>query len=89
MNDHDHQIRRRGTFVLIGFLLVAGFFLITEHTAHFFGLLPYLIRKREFRRTLRAWRADFADQDAVSAGSAFWAAKLNGNRSSISASGLR
>jgi hypothetical protein len=43
MNDHDHQIRRRGTFVLIGFLLVAGFFLITEHTAHFFGLLPYLI----------------------------------------------
>ena len=43
MDDHDHLMRRRGTIVLIGFLLVAGYFLITEHTAHFFGVLPYLI----------------------------------------------
>ena len=43
MDEHDHRMRKRGTIVLIGFLLVAGFFLITEHTAHFFGVLPYLI----------------------------------------------
>ncbi len=29
--------------VLCGFLAVAGFFLITEHTAHVFGALPYLL----------------------------------------------
>jgi hypothetical protein len=26
-----------------GFLAVVGFFLITEHTAHVFGILPYLL----------------------------------------------
>jgi len=30
-------------WVLIGFLAIAAFFLITEHTAHVFGVLPYLI----------------------------------------------
>ena len=30
-------------FVLCGFLAVAGFFLITEHTAHVLGALPYLL----------------------------------------------
>ncbi len=29
--------------VLCGFLAVAGFFLITEHTAHVLGVLPYLL----------------------------------------------
>ncbi|HEV2545970.1 MAG TPA: DUF2933 domain-containing protein [Stellaceae bacterium] len=29
--------------VLCGFLVVAGFFLLTEHTAHVFGALPYLL----------------------------------------------
>jgi len=29
--------------VVCGFLLVAGFFLLTEHTAHVFGALPYLL----------------------------------------------
>ena len=43
MDEHDHRMRRRGRIVLVGFLLVAGFFLVTEHTAHFFGVLPYLI----------------------------------------------
>ena len=28
--------------VLCGFLVVAAFFLLTEHTAHVFGVLPYL-----------------------------------------------
>jgi hypothetical protein len=27
--------------VLIVFLAIATFYLVTEHTAHFFGLLPY------------------------------------------------
>ena len=29
--------------VLLVFLAVAGFYLVTEHTAHFFGALPFLI----------------------------------------------
>lgn len=35
---------RSGTgLVLIAFLAIAGFLLIAEHTAHFFGLLPYAL----------------------------------------------
>ena len=26
----------------IGFALIAAFFLLTEHRAHFFGIIPYL-----------------------------------------------
>lgn len=33
----------RWNIAWIGFALVAVFFLITEHTAHFFGALPYLL----------------------------------------------
>jgi len=29
--------------VICGFLLIAAFFLLTEHTAHVFGVLPYLL----------------------------------------------
>lgn len=29
--------------VLIGFLAIAGFFLVTEHAAHLFGALPWLL----------------------------------------------
>jgi hypothetical protein len=28
---------------MCGFLLVAGFYLLTEHTAHFWGVLPFLL----------------------------------------------
>lgn len=35
--------KSRSTLVLCGFLLVAGFYLITEHTAHVLGALPYLL----------------------------------------------
>ena len=28
---------------LIGFLAIAAFFLFTEHRAHFFGILPFLL----------------------------------------------
>jgi hypothetical protein len=33
----------RGKIVLMGFLAIAGFYLLTEHTAHVFGVLPYLL----------------------------------------------
>ena len=29
--------------VACGFFIVAGFFLLTEHTAHVFGVLPWLL----------------------------------------------
>ena len=35
--------RFRSSLVLIGFLIVAGFFLATEHRAHVFGILPFLL----------------------------------------------
>lgn len=33
----------RANIVLIGFLAIAGFYLVTEHTAHLFGALPWLL----------------------------------------------
>lgn len=41
--DHRPASRWRGTIVLAVFLGIAGFFLITEHRAHVFGFLPYLL----------------------------------------------
>ncbi len=35
--------KSRTGMVLLVFLAIAAFFLITEHTAHFFGLLPYAL----------------------------------------------
>lgn len=32
----------RGMWVCVGFLAIAGFFLLTEHRAHSFGALPLL-----------------------------------------------
>lgn len=49
MQPHDGQHehvplwRTRSGIVLCGFLLVAGFYLLTEHTTHVFGVLPYLL----------------------------------------------
>jgi hypothetical protein len=52
MNGHDHQQHqgegggRRGLsskWVFIGFLLIAGYFLLTEHRAHFIQFLPFLL----------------------------------------------
>ena len=40
---YDDPTPRRGKWVLLGFMLIAGFFLFTEHWAHFLGFLPYLI----------------------------------------------
>ncbi len=45
-----HESRKGGSFlrsrsglVLLAFLAIAGFYLVTEHTAHVFGVLPYLL----------------------------------------------
>ena len=35
--------KSRAGFVTCGFLLIAGFFLLTEHWAHALGVLPYLL----------------------------------------------
>ena len=35
--------RPRTGFVTIAFLAIAAFYLITEHTAHVFGLLPFAL----------------------------------------------
>ena len=42
-NQQSSFWRSRTGVVLIGFLAVAGFFLITEHTAHVLGALPWLL----------------------------------------------
>jgi len=34
---------RKMNLVLLGFLIVGAFFLLTEHTAHLLGVLPFLI----------------------------------------------
>jgi hypothetical protein len=39
----DERQFNRGRWVLLGFLVVAAFFLWTEHRAHFRGVLPYLL----------------------------------------------
>lgn len=39
---HD-QPRSWSTIILLAFLAIGGFFLITEHAAHLFGVLPYLL----------------------------------------------
>lgn len=33
----------RPLVALLGFLLIIGFFLFTEHRAHLYGYLPYLL----------------------------------------------
>ena len=47
--NHEHQSEPAGgrqskfRLALLIFLAVAGFFLFTEHRAHLFGILPYLL----------------------------------------------
>lgn len=36
-------LRSKAVWALIAFLAIAAFFLITAHTAHFFGLLPFAL----------------------------------------------
>ncbi len=47
--NHEHQsengswLGSRRSLVLIVFLAIISFFLFTEHRAHLFGILPYLL----------------------------------------------
>jgi hypothetical protein len=48
--DHSASHEQRGGFFssrwnigLVVFLAIAGFYLVTEHTAHLFGVLPLLL----------------------------------------------
>jgi hypothetical protein len=50
MNMHEHPQSsggwfqsRKTTWILLGFLVVGAFFLLTEHTAHVLGVLPFLL----------------------------------------------
>lgn len=36
-------VRSRTGIVLLSFIAIATFYLVTEHTAHFFGVLPYAL----------------------------------------------
>ncbi len=38
----SNVLRSSITWICAAFLVIAGFFLITEHTAHLFGILPWL-----------------------------------------------
>lgn len=40
---HHGPHKSRFNWMLIGFLAVGGFFLLTEHRAHLLGALPYLL----------------------------------------------
>lgn len=47
MHDHRAATRRKGparsTWVLIGFLAIAAYFLLSEHRAHFLAYLPFVL----------------------------------------------
>jgi len=46
MTDHSHENRPSGGYsrwVFWGFVLIAAFFLVTEHSAHVFQYLPFLL----------------------------------------------
>ena len=53
MSHHDHAdqeskstgsfLTSRSGFILIGFLAIGAFFLLTEHRAHLLGILPFLL----------------------------------------------
>jgi hypothetical protein len=45
-HSHNHGNGKGGNvgrWVFLGFALIAGYFLFTEHRAHLFGILPYLL----------------------------------------------
>lgn len=40
---HGNERQPRTNWIFIGFLLIAGFFLLTEHRAHLLGVLPFVL----------------------------------------------
>lgn len=46
MENDNHGRRRASTmakWAFLGFALIAGYFLFTEHRAHLYGALPYIL----------------------------------------------
>lgn len=47
MQDREHPAPRKGgprsTWVLIGFLAIAAYFLFSEHRAHFLAYVPFVL----------------------------------------------
>lgn len=43
MPHHQQATPSRTKWALVGFLAIAAFFLLTEHRAHLFGILPFLL----------------------------------------------
>ncbi|MCL5669204.1 MAG: DUF2933 domain-containing protein [Gammaproteobacteria bacterium] len=41
--DHNKRLLSKSNLVLLAFLAIAGFFLFTEHRAHLFGILLFLL----------------------------------------------
>ena len=41
-DDGAHRQRTVSRWIFVGFVLIAGYFLITEHRAHVVGFAPYL-----------------------------------------------
>lgn len=41
--EHAPGMPTRSKWVLAGFIAIALFFLLTQHRAHLFGILPYLL----------------------------------------------
>ncbi len=39
---HQYTAPRRASIALIGFLLIGGYYLVTEHRAHLLGIIPFL-----------------------------------------------
>jgi hypothetical protein len=39
----SQMLRSRTGLIFLAFLGIVTFFLVTEHTAHFFGILPYAL----------------------------------------------
>jgi len=43
MNEPGFRGGRTGRWVFLGFILIAGYFLLTEHLAHVVQFLPFLL----------------------------------------------
>ena len=42
-SETGNWLRSKPGLILLAFLAIAGFFLFTEHRAHLFGVLPFLL----------------------------------------------
>ena len=43
LQQHHDGMSSRSKWALIGFIAISAFFLLSEHRAHYLGILPYLL----------------------------------------------